>query len=433
MGSQPPSQDDWLAEEKRLLIGTAKWGLLGAAAGVFTGAGTRFFLWTLSASGSAVDRLSPPWLKPYWLLPLALPAAAWVIRRFAPEARGHGTEQVITAVHRHHGKMAAAVAPVKLLATVVTLAFGGSVGKEGPAAQIGAAITNLFADAIRLSPNDRRRIVICGISAGFAAVFGTPVSGAVFGVEVLYLGEFEYSMLFPSIVAGIVAHLVCGSPVPLAAVHESFGALSQARLAGLAVLSGAAFGGVALALVGSLRAAGKLARRFESFPNLRACAGGLLLVGLYSLFGDPYSGLGLPVIDAALAGRAAGIFGLAFLVKIAATSVTLEAGGSGGIVTSIFFIGTAAGAAFASAFGLPPGVFAAFGMVAVLAAATNAPIAAVIMGLELLPAPVAVYAALCACTAYLLSGHGSVYPSQRLGLAKAAEFGRRRGATVGDW
>ena len=108
-------------------------------------------------------------------LPVALPICVWMIRTFSADARGHGTEAVIAAVHQRSGRVDWLVAPVKLAATVVTLAFGGSVGKEGPAAQIGAALTSLFADVLRLRDEDRRRLVICGISAGFAAVFGTPV------------------------------------------------------------------------------------------------------------------------------------------------------------------------------------------------------------------------------------------------------------------
>ena len=194
---EPPKLADesfWYTEHAALFASTLKWALLGLVAGVCVGAGTRFFLWTLVVSGVLVKHLEIGWFHPYLLLPLALPACVWLIRTYAPTAKGHGTEAVITAVHKNFGKVDPLVAPVKLLATVLTLAFGGSVGKEGPAAQIGAAITSLFADVFKLKPEDRRKLVICGISAGFAAVFGTPVSGALFGIDVLYLGRLDYSV-----------------------------------------------------------------------------------------------------------------------------------------------------------------------------------------------------------------------------------------------
>src|SRR5262249_24371176 len=161
-------------EHTALLISTLKWALLGAAAGVCVGLGTRVFLWSLEQSGGWAHALTRGRVPPFVFLALALPLCVWIIHTFAADARGHGTEAVIAAVHQRSGRVDWLVAPVKLSATVITLAFGGSVGKEGPAAQIGAALTSLFADLLHLRDEDRRRLVICGISAGFAAVFGTP-------------------------------------------------------------------------------------------------------------------------------------------------------------------------------------------------------------------------------------------------------------------
>jgi len=169
----------WYTEHTALLISTLKWAMLGAIAGVCVGLGTRAFLWALARSADWARAFTPDRVAVFMFLPLALPLCVWIIRTFAADARGHGTEAVIAAVHQRAGRVDWLVAPVKLSATVVTLAFGGSVGKEGPAAQIGAALTSLFADILRLRDEDRRRLVICGISAGFAAVFGTPVSGAL--------------------------------------------------------------------------------------------------------------------------------------------------------------------------------------------------------------------------------------------------------------
>jgi H+/Cl- antiporter ClcA len=421
----------WYTEHTALLISTLKWALLGTVAGICVGLGTRAFLWALSASTRLTRQLDVGVFHYYYLLPLALPTCVWLIRSFAPTAKGHGTEAVIAAVHQNWGRMDWIVAPVKLLATVLTLAFGGSVGKEGPCAQIGAAITSLFADVLRLSDEDRRRLVICGIGAGFAAVFGTPISGAIFGIEVLYLGRIEYPVLFPCLVAGIIAHLVCGVQAPVPHLRDNFGGLKQPELVLYSLFFGALFGLMALILIEMMRGLEKGLHRFKRHPYLVAAGGGLALVPLYLLAGNQYAGLGTATVQAALAGTAK-LFLLAFLLKIIATAVTLETGGSGGIVTPLFFIGATGGAALAHALHLPQGAFAAFGFVGVVAAAANTPIAAAVMGMELLPGPVGVYAALSACTAFLIVGHRSVYASQKLGLSKSAGLEVKLGGTVGE-
>jgi H+/Cl- antiporter ClcA len=409
----------WYTEHAALLISTVKWALLGALAGVCVGLGTKAFLWSLAWATAEAHLLDIGWFRAYYLLPLALPLCVWMIRTFAPTAKGHGTEAVITAVHTRSGRIDLQVAPIKLLATVLTLAFGGSVGKEGPCAQIGAAMASGFADLMRLSDEDRRRLVICGIGAGFAAVFGTPISGALFGIEVLYLGRIEYPVLFPCLVAGIIAHLVCGVHAPVPVLHDSFGRLTSTEMVLLSVGFGVFFGLVALMLIETMRGLETGLHRFAVHPYLVAVGGGLFLAAFYSLCGARYTGLGTDTIELSLQG-AAHLFLLAFALKIIATAVTLEVGGSGGIVTPLFFIGATAGAAFAQVLHLPVSVFSAFGFIAVVAAAANTPIAAAVMGIELLPGEIGVFAALCACTAYLIVGHRSVYASQKLGYSKSA-------------
>ena len=432
-GESPRLSDEsrWYTEHTALLISTLKWAMLGAGAGLCVGWGTRAFLWSLARSADLARSLTPASVPVFVVLPLALPACVWIIRTFAADARGHGTEAVIAAVHQRSGRVDWVVAPVKLGATVITLAFGGSVGKEGPAAQIGAALTSLFADLLRLNDDDRRRLVICGISAGFAAVFGTPVSGALFGIEVLYLGRLDYAVIFPALVAGIVGHLACGVHPPFPQLPAGATDSSQVRTILITLAAGALFGLVALLLIESLRFCERTFRRYEHHPYLLAAAGGSMLVVLYALAGDMYSGLGTVTISGVLAGSTAVVAG-AFLLKILATSITLESGGSGGIVTPIFFVGATSGAALAPLFGVPTPLLAAVGLVAVLAAAANTPIAASVMAMELLPAPDGVYAALAAATAFLMVGHRSVYASQKLGLSKSAGLEVDLGGPMGE-
>jgi len=422
----------WYTEHTALLISTLKWAALGASAGICVGLGTRGFLWSLTRSAEIARSLTHGLLPVFAVLPLALPGCVWIIRTFAADARGHGTEAVIAAVHQRSGRIDWLVAPVKLAATVLTLACGGSVGKEGPAAQIGAALTSLFADVLRLRDEDRRRLVICGISAGFASVFGTPVSGALFGIEVLYLGQIDYGVIFPALVAGIVGHLACGVRPPFPALQEVLSDTREVRTILITLASGALFGLVALLLIESMRWCERVLRRFERYPYLVAAGGGCALVALYATFGDTYAGLGTDTINGVLAGTTSVVSG-AFLLKILATSITLESGGSGGIVTPIFFIGATSGAALAPVFGVPSTYLAAVGFVAVLAAAANTPIAAAVMAMEILPPSEGVYAALAAVTAFLMVGHRSVYASQKLGLSKSAGLDVELGAPVGDF
>jgi H+/Cl- antiporter ClcA len=203
------------------------------------------------------------------------------------------------------------------------------------------------------------------------------------------------------------------------ALHAELQFLHSRAIVPLCIALGAMFGLIALLLIEAMRAMEGALRRFRDHPYLVAFAGGVALAVFYAVVGDAYAGLGTGVIEASLSGTAK-LFALGFLFKIVATTVTLETGGSGGIVTPLFFIGATSGAALATATGLPPSVFAAFGFVSVLAAAANTPIAAAVMGMELLPTDLGVYAALSAGAAFLIVGHRSVYASQKLGFVKSA-------------
>lgn len=417
-----------LSEQVTIFASIVKWSVYATAVGILSGCGTALFLKLLSA-----DRdFSGEHLSYQYFLPVALLASSALVRYLAPDAAGHGTEKVIEAVHQRMGKIPFKVVPVKLVATIITLASGGSAGKEGPCAQIGAGLASAFGGLLRLPDVDRRKLVICGISAGFSTVFGTPIAGALFGIEVLVLGQVMYEVMFPSFVAGIVGYHVA---TMLGVTYPHYPQLNITNIDGIMFLKmlllGIWCGVIALNFVKLLHIAQDLMERYTWSWIDKALTGGIYLVLIGMYVSKDYLGLGLESIEAGLRGESLPV--AAVFWKSVTTSITLGCGGSGGVLTPVFFIGTAAGNLFATLF-QPQNLmlFSSVGMVAMLAAAANTPISASIMAMELFGSSIGPYAAVACMTSFLIVGYNSVYPSQLLGIQKSGSLSAPEGSQLGE-
>lgn len=411
-----------ITEQTILIFSVAKWVFLAALIGLVVGSSTTMFLKALETAMTFIQQ------NPYYFLalPLALAFTVWFIQKIAPQASGHGTERIIEAVHEEDGRIDPRIAPVKLLASIVTVAFGGSAGREGPAAQAGAALASAFAQLTRFDPYDRKKLVICGISAGFASVFGTPIAGAIFGVEVLVVGGLLYDVLLPSLVAGIVAYGTASN----FGIHYFRHAIElspvlDVTLLGYAALAGVVFGIASIWLIEIIQTAHALSARIRVKPLVKAAGAGLLLIILALAFSPKYLSLGVDSIDAMLAGTPASMADV--ILKPVFTAITLSSGGSGGVLSPLFFLGSAMGSVFAQFFQLSLPLFAALGFVAVLSGASNTPISASIMSIELFGPEIATYATTACVISFLVSGHRSIYPSQVFEMSKSASIEVERG------
>lgn len=393
----------------------AKWGILGGTVGVLSGTASAIFLIILAWATNI--RLENTLLV--FLLPAAGFIVGWVYYRFAGTA-SQGNNLVIEEVNSSQSQIPLRMAPLILFGTVMTHLFGGSAGREGTAIQMGASLADSLQRRLHLSSQDRRLMIMAGISGGFSSVFGTPVAGFVFGMEVQSIGRIRYEGMIPCLIAALVGDLVTRA---LGAAHSHYPALVNLEIAPVLLvkvaIAGVAFGLTSLLFVELMDAIKALQARFIHYPPLRSFVGGFIVVGLALLFNtQDYLGLSLPLIQQSVSG--VGVLPFAFLLKLIFTAITLGSGFLGGEVTPLFVIGAALGYTLGTLLGIDPAFLASIGFVAVFAGASNTPLACSLMALELFGGGSAVYIIVGCVIAYLASGHRGIYTTQIVGSPKSA-------------
>jgi H+/Cl- antiporter ClcA len=420
-----------------------KWLLITVPLGAAVGSAVALFLWSLDRATDL--RWQYPWLL--YLLPLAGVAIAWMYQSFGKSVEA-GNNLIMDQIHEPGGGVPLRMAPLVLLGTVITHLFGGSAGREGTAVQMGGGIAGSFCKALRLSHHDTRILIMAGVAAGFGAVFGTPLTGAIFALEVLAIGRMSYEALIPCLAASIIGDAVTQAwgvghshyfiaPFTDLNIVEHVPNLSWS-LVGKVALAAIAFGLASVLFSEMAHGLHHLFRQYVRRAMLRPVIGGLLVIGLVMLLGTrDYLGLGVvgppddpDAVSITSCFRADGANWFSWWWKILFTTITLSSGFKGGEVTPLFFIGAALGNVMARLLGAPVDLFAGLGFVAVFAGATNTPLACTIMGLELfavwngdlLGSGLVVYLAIACFLSYAVSGHSGIYLSQRIGTPKSLGF-----------
>ena len=390
-----------------------KWLVLGCIVGLVVGAAASLFGHTLIAVNNF--RAAHP------AIVLGLPFGGLVIaflyQTFGKSDRG--TNTVIASIHSDVN-LPFRMAPMIFLSTTITHLCGGSAGREGAALQLGGSIAGKMARLMKLTENSTRLMILCGMSAGFSALFGTPLAAAVFAMEVVHVGVMHYSALVPCVTSAMIAHFVASGfkippeVFPITAVPE----MTAPIFFGI-VLFAAIVGAVSILFCLILHHSDHIYQKFLKHPYLRIFIGGWLVVIFASIPGGGlYLGSGMGIIEEILH-HGETVPAAAFFIKMIFTALTLGAGFKGGEIVPSFTVGAAFGCAVASLVGLPMELVAACGMVGVFCGVTNSPITSLLVAFELFGFEAMPYYLVTVAVSYLVSGHYSLYHEQRITHSKS--------------
>jgi len=397
---------------KQLLISTPKWIIICLLIGILSGSASAFFL--VSLEWVTQFRIHHDWI--IWLLPfggflVGLSYFYW------GESVVKGNNLLLEEYEKPKKTIPFKMAPLVLLGTLLTHLFGGSAGREGTAVQMGGAIADQFTKIFKLDNSERRILIILGISAGFASVFGTPLAGAVFALEVLYFSKINFKSIVLSFIVAYAAYFTVEF-WEIKHTHYSIPIVPELSIDNLfyTVLVGLLSGFAALLFSRSTHFWGSLFSKNIKYPPLRPVIGGVVLaIAIAGLGFTKFSGLGVPVIVDSFSNQSEWYD---FLLKILFTGFTLGAGFKGGEVTPLFFVGATLGSALSLFIPMPIALLAGIGFVAVFSGATHTPIACTIMGLELFGLQPGIFIAVGFIIAYFSSGSVGIYKSQIVKGAK---------------
>lgn len=399
----------------RRLISFFRWLIISLGVGLMVGGvGTLFGKAMALATGLRTEH--------EWLLYL-LPVGGLMIvgmYHLAHEEKNQGTNLVLRSIQSGE-RIPFRVAPLIFCSTVLTHLFGGSAGREGAALQLGGSISGQVGRWLRMDEKDSHTIVLCGMSAAFSALFGTPLTAAIFSMEVAFVGRMQYSALVPCAVSSLTAAWVarCCGILPEAFPLPSVPELSPLA-AGQTLLIAMACASVAALMCIVLHRTEHYLKKLLPNPWLRVAAGGAAVIVLTLLLGTrDYLGAGMNIIERAV--MEGEVRWEAFLLKIVFTALTLGAGFKGGEIVPSFFVGATLGCLVGQWIGLSPQLSAAIGMAAVFAGVTNCPVSAILVGIELCGAQGLAYYLLAVAVSYLLSGYYGLYHSQRITQSKYAD------------
>lgn len=395
----------YAVQASKYIITFAKWFILSVViALVCGGAGCFFHMLIEQATG-----LREKYDFILYFLPLGGVAIVALYHLFRLENIS-GTNHVMDST-RGDGKVPFTLAPGIVISTVITHLFGGSAGREGAALQLGGSLGSALGKLFRLDKDDMHIIVLCGMSAVFTALFGTPLTAVVFVLEVISVGTIYYSAIMPCIFSSVFTYLM----TDILGVHPvsyfletvpGISALSLLQTVGLAVL----FALVSILLCVSFSKGSWLFKKLIKNPYLRIIAGGAAIVLLTLLCGTDYNGAGMGIVENALINGSARPE--AFILKLLFTVITLGCGYKGGEIVPTFFVGATFGCVVAPLMGMDAGFGAALGLVGVFCGATNAPIASLFLGIELFGTRGLPFFAIVCAVSFMLSGYFSLYKSQ---------------------